>query len=95
MAFTLLATSLFVIFLCVFPLGKAHSCLAFINIVEDSPVVRPGILGTVVTVKTANARIAAIVRIAESKKATKAGAKEIHLLSVLSDKRRQSYDFFA
>ena len=49
------------------------------SIVEGSPVVHPGILGTIVAVKTSNARIAAIVRSAESKKAAKAGAEEIRL----------------
>ena len=73
MAFTLLATSLFVIFLYVFPLGKAHSCL-FLNIVEGSPVVRPCVRGTIVTIKPTNARHATIVSIAESEKATQAGA---------------------
>lgn len=67
------ATSLAATFRCVLPLGKAHSCLA-LYIVEGSPVVRPGIPGPVVTIEAPNARIAAIVRIAESKKTTKAGA---------------------
>ena len=49
------------------------------SIVEGSPVVHPGIPGTIVAIETPNARIAAIVRSAESQKAAKAGAKEFHL----------------
>ena len=53
--------------------------LEVISIVEGSPVVHPGIPGTIVAIETPNARIAAIVRSAESKKAAKAGAEEIRL----------------
>ena len=49
---------------------------------EGSPVVHPGVRGTIVATEARNARIAAIVRIAESKKAAQAGAKEIHLMAI-------------
>ena len=53
-----------------------------IYIVEGSPVVHPGVRGTIVAIEARNARIAAIVRSAESKKAAQAGAKEIHLMAI-------------
>lgn len=59
--------------------GRLISRLEVKSIVEGSPVVHPGIPGTVVAVKTPNARIAAIVRSAESQKAAKAGAEKIRL----------------
>ena len=78
-----------------FPFGEGSFLSRKINIVDGRPVVRPGIPGTIVTVKAPRACIAAIVRSAESNKAAQTGAKEIRLLSGLSDKRRQRYDFFA
>ena len=72
------ATSLAAIFRCVFPMGKVRSSSQN-SIVEGSPVVHPGIPGTIVAIETPNARIAAIVRSAESQKAAKAGAEEIRL----------------
>jgi len=59
--------------------GRLIPRLEVISIVEGSPVVHPGIPGTIVAIETPNARIAAIVRSAESQKAAKAGAEEIRL----------------